>query len=391
MQEKLFKPDRCDFCGKCLWACPVLGVEPERAGELVRRLAAGGYVDRVLDRCTGCMSCNALCETGADPYGLLLDVYHRRYLAAGIPGVFRGAMPGRSGPNLWRELEKWLSPRERRNLALWSGPPESEEVIFLGCNQRLTPYIADTPLLEGVPIFTDPEQCCGEFYFRLGLREAARQKALSLSERFSELGIRRVIAFCPACQNTMMNLMPENLGVRFDVEVVSLIDWLYGRVESGDIEISRPISATVTVQDPCHASGLEPRTLSNVRTLLRLAGLEIKEMENAGVLAECCGLGASLCRYRLTDVIRTGYRRIRQTRATGAEMTCAWCNGCYMVMNMFRVIHPQAPPVYHLLEILELASGGSPVRKMPARAFQLLAAATEAAARDGFNFSRVHI
>lgn len=391
MQLDMFEPDRCDRCGDCLAECPVLRLRPEVAVDLIGRLVDGEYVSEVLDRCTGCMSCDAICPSDAHPYGLLLERYAERYLADGIPGLFRGAMPQRDGPNLWRQLDRWLTPSEKHNLALWSRPPESEEILFLGCNQRLTPYVADTALLKDIAVFSDPDQCCGEYYLRLGLIEAARGKAASLARRFKDLGVSRIIAFCPACHNTMMNLAPLALDVHFDVEIVSMVDWLTQRLEAGEIEIGNPLSGTVTVQDPCHASGLEASTVENVRRLLKHIGLTVREMDNSGAMAECCGLGASLAQYHLRDVLRTGVRRIRQTRAPGVEMTCAWCNGCYMVMNMFRLLYPVAPPIYQLVELLQMASGEKPNRQVPRRSAQLLLAASEASLRDGFKFSRVKV
>ena len=382
--------ERCERCGECLARCPVLRMSHPAAAGAMSMLAGGLWVGEVLDRCTGCMSCDAFCPNDAHPYGLLLERYHGRYLQSGIPRVFCNAMPQREGPNLWRGLERWLSESEKRNLAEWSRPPESDEVLFLGCNQRLTPYIADTSLFRDLTIFTDPGECCGEYYLRLGLVDAARAKAASLAGSFARLGVRKVIAFCPACQNTMQNLAPRALGVSFDVEIVGLIDWLSEEVSRGRIAPAR-LAGTVTVQDPCHASGLGEETAQKVRRLLGLTGLSIIEMETAGMEAECCGLGASLARYRMADVIKTGVRRAGQARRTGAARTCAWCNGCYMVMNMFSLACPRTPPIYHLVELLQLASGEQPERRMPARSLQLAAAAVEAAARDRFRFGRVHI
>jgi Fe-S oxidoreductase len=386
-----YSRERCEQCGTCLSRCPVLRVNPAIAGRLVRRLADGERVGMVLDRCTGCMSCDAFCPNDAHPYGLLLERYEERYLASGIPRIFCNAMPQRDGPNLWSGLEKWLSESEKKDLESWALPPGGEEVLFLGCNQRLTPYIAHTPLLKGLAVFSDPAECCGEYYLRLGLVDEGRARAASLARRFTELGIKKVVAFCPACQNTIQHLAPDILGVDFNVEVTGLVKWLRGKVAEGEISITRGLGGTVTVQDPCHASGIGGATVDAVRALLRSMGLEVIEMETSGVGAECCGLGASLGRYNLTDVIRTGVHRSRQARRTGADRTCAWCNGCYMVMNMFRMVYPLQPPVWHLLELLEQATGEEPPRRQPARSVQLLVSAVEAAARDGFRFGRIKV
>lgn len=387
----LYSRESCSQCGTCLELCPVLSLGRGEASDSIRSLAAGQWVSEVLARCTGCMSCDALCPSGANPYGLLLERYRERYVSSGIPRVFCNAMPQREGPNIWRGLERWLSPAEKEDLSRWSRPPDSREVLFLGCNQRLTPYVARTVLFKDITVFTDPSECCGEYYLRLGLVEEAREKAASLSRRFEELGIRKVVAFCPACQNTIQRLAPLALGVDFDVEVTGLVEWLESRVRQGDVVLSRKLEGTVTVQDPCHASGLGEEVIASVRYLLSQTGLRVLEMENNGLEAECCAIGASVARYRLSDVMRTGMHRARQARATGASRTCAWCNGCYMVMNMFRLVYPLQPPVYHLLELIQLAAGEEPLRQVPARSLQLLAAAVESTARDGFHFGRTHI
>ena len=388
----LYLAQNCRQCGECLAACPSLsGVSRARAALLVKRLAAGEWVGEVLERCTGCMSCDAACPNGAHPYGLLLERFGERYRAGGIPRVFCNAMPQRAGPTLWSGLDRWLSGREKDNLAAWTRPPERDEVLFLGCTQRLTPYVADSALFADLEVFSDPSQCCGEYYLRLGMFDEARAKAAALASRLNELGIRKVIAFCPACQNTMLNLAPGVLGVEFDVEVTGLVDWLASRIESGRIEPLRRFEGTATIQDPCHASLLGQGTVDRVRDLVGLLGREVAEMHHSGVAAECCGLGASLGRYSLADVMKTGVRRARQARGTGAGLTCAWCNGCYMVMNMFRMVYPVQPPVWHLLELLEQATGAEPLRRQPVRSVQLLASAVESAARDRFRFSRTHV
>jgi len=387
----MFRPELCESCGECLVRCPVMRMTPERARRAVRSLSSGLYVREVLDHCTGCFSCEAVCSRGAHPYGRLLSFYDARYRRRGIPAVFRGAMPGGDGPDIWRGLERWYTPAERADLSRWTGEPAGDEVVFLGCNQRLTPYVAGSALLEGATLFTDPTTCCGEFYLRLGMLDVAREKASRLAARFSELGIKKVTAFCPACLNTMRNLAPLVLGVEFEVELEGLVDMLLRRLDEGSLVLRRRLSGTVTVQDPCHASMLGPGTIEDVRKLLGATGLEVVEMESSGAMAECCGLGASIARYRLTDVVRTGLRRMGSARKTGADRACAWCNGCYMVMNMFRLVYPWGPPVHHLLELFEVAAGAETAGKVPSRPLQLLASAVSTAACGGFGFRRVMI
>ncbi|MDD5747442.1 MAG: (Fe-S)-binding protein [Actinomycetota bacterium] len=394
MNEKFadihYSLDRCEKCGKCISQCPVLKIPEGKAKEFMEQLSQGIWVAEVLERCTGCMSCDAICPNDAGPYGLLLRHYEERYRKSGIPQVFLNATPVRNGPNIWRTTRRFFSEDEKRNVVAWSKIPVNDEVLFLGCNQRLDPFIADSPIFDGIEIFTDPRECCGEPYMRLGLLDEARKRARSLSLRFKQAGIKKVITFCPACQNMMQNLSPEILGVSYDVEVTGAVDWLSSRIENQEMGNSLR-GKTVTIQDPCHATGLGEETVIKVREILKKAGLNIIEMETHGTRAECCGLSAAVSRYRLSDVIGTGLKRAKQAELTGADLTCAWCNGCYITLNMFRLAYPFTPPIFHLVEILELAGGMTSKRRMPARAAQLLAAASGSLFLDGFRFRKVHL
>jgi hypothetical protein len=47
--------------------------------------------------------------------------------------------------------------------------------------------------------------------------------------------------------------------------------------------------------------------------------------------------------------------------------------------------------VYHIVELVQIAAGEKPRRKVLARGVQLLASAVEASARDGLSFGEVHL
>jgi len=64
MRLAMFKQELCDNCGNCLELCPVLRLSPELAREYIGRLIEGEHVNEVLDRCTGCMSCDAVRPAG---------------------------------------------------------------------------------------------------------------------------------------------------------------------------------------------------------------------------------------------------------------------------------------------------------------------------------------
>lgn len=390
--EDLFNMENCDQCGDCLKKCIWMENIRGREKELFSRLAGGEYVREILDSCTNCMSCNSFCENDARPYGLIIYRWYERYKREGIPPVFKRAVPFHDGGNVWSKLEKWMSRRERDSLKKWKNTTGAEEMLFLGCNQNYDPYIVFSSIFEGLPVFSDRHYCCGEPVFRLGLLDEARRCALNLKEKFRELGVKRLIVFCPACMNTLTNLMPDSFGVKFDnIELIPLVSWLKERIKSGDIEIRKPLDINVTVQDSCHGNSLGQKFLDETREVYGLLGVTVNEMKNSRTEMKCCGLGYAATRYSLPDVVIKGVKRLREAGQTDADIISTYCNGCYFTMNMMRMLSPTSLPVYHLVELVQKAMGEKPVRKIGSRRFAIVAAAVESAGFELLKRGRVKL
>ena len=66
----MFKPERCDFCGRCLAECRYMDVGLETAGEWMRAMVNGERTPAV-DQCLTCYACNETCPTQAGPFELI--------------------------------------------------------------------------------------------------------------------------------------------------------------------------------------------------------------------------------------------------------------------------------------------------------------------------------
>jgi len=65
-------------------------------------------------------------------------------------------------------------------------------------------------------------------------------------------------------------------------------------------------------------------------------------------------------------------RRIREAKKTGAEIICAYCAGCLQMLSVGGIFYPGAPDVYHILELIQMASGEKPKRRIKERARLIL-------------------
>jgi len=379
--KDFFDLDSCDLCGECLRRCPVLGLSLKEAKLEIKRLVEGRKTKVTLRECTGCFSCNLYCPKGLTPYYLILFRWYERYKEKGLPGLIRLALPYQPPPNIWLSLHKMLPEDEKMLLKSWASPTisnlRSAEVLFLGCNQLLNPYIANTSLFNDLTPLGSRALCCGEPYFRLGLFDQVSQIARRLERYFKTLKIKRMVFFCPAGYNMFKNILPEKFGVRFDFEIKSLLEWLWERIEGGKIKIKKELSKTVTIQDSCHGKSLGPDFLKLSRKILNEIGMEVIEMEHKEEDALCCGLGGVVSRFSILDMVKTSLRRLKEAEKTKAQVFAPYCNGCLITFSLSSMLHSPKIPLFHLIELLQLATGEEPKHRHSLRAKQLLLASSQ--------------
>jgi Fe-S oxidoreductase len=112
---------------------------------------------------------------------------------------------------------------------------------------------------------------------------------------------------------------------QFDMKVTLLIDLMARELYKGGMAL-RPLNRRATFQDPCRLGRLSGR-IDEPRNLLSMVpGLKLKEMENSGRSAICCGNNAFInC-----DVFskRVQVQRLREARATRADLLITACPKC---------------------------------------------------------------
>ena len=202
---ELFDERSCERCLKCLTECPALDLDEKIARQEKERLIKGEPTEIVLQKCVGCFSCNSFCPNDLFPYQLILTRWYEQYQKKGIVPLVGCMLPRGLPPNVWQALYQHLPQDELELIEKWRGLAaapslkEHEEVLFLGCNQLLDPYIGMSDLLKDYPVLAARELCCGEPYYRLGILPVAARVAQGLVDRWHAQGIRRMIVFCPAC------------------------------------------------------------------------------------------------------------------------------------------------------------------------------------------------
>lgn len=376
-ERKPFDRDRCTLCGECFHRCPVMGLPLDRAAQEMERLLAG-QDSSVLRRCTSCQACNLFCPEDCRPANLILDHWHEAYLREGLPARAAFFLP-HARPNFRTGIIARLPPGERAAVARWRRDEPAREFLYAGCNLITTPYLTFSSLFRGIEIRGGLDYCCGEMLFRMGLYEAVEQVAQRLSHWFRRLGAERVYLVCTAGLNMLRNVLPQFGADLTGITFQPYLPLLLERLRSSDLSAVgtvgtarqrtagiRPLKLTVTVQDSCHARVVEPAFTDLPRQVLEAIGVEVLEAPHSQDEQLCCGIGGGFSHasaYHPVDLLLSARATSRDHRHQEADAACVYCSGCLEMMSVARFADPNRRPVYHLLELVQMAIGEAPRRR----------------------------
>ena len=363
-----FDRDRCTRCGECFSKCPVMRLPVGEAKREMERLIAGQNTKHVLQECTSCFACNLICPEHCNPTQLILERWHGMYISRGLPLRAEWFMP-RYKPNFRTYVLDRLPDDEKRMLRAWESASRCEEMFYPGCNVITSPYLTRTSLLEGLEIRGSLDTCCGEMYYRMGLFEQVEQVAKRLNSYFDKLGVKRMVIPCTAGYNMFSHVLPQ-FGFKADFEIEHLLSRLWERIKDGRIRIANNLGMTVTIQDSCYGKIFGDEILDLPRKLLARIGVEVIEEGCSRQNSLCCGIAGGFSpesSYSPIRLISSTIRSLREAKATGADAIVVYCAGCLQMLSTVHAFYPTGMPIYHILEMLQMAIGESPLRRQRQR------------------------
>ena len=361
IDDLIVEIDSCDECEKCVDVCPTYIVSEEDLFSPLRRLKSAKQIfegEKVSERivesiynCPECARCDEVCPKEIKISEIVaiarMELVKRGFAPLeGHKKIINGIMEkGNSVNGNPDERLNWLpEPFEERN---------SDTLLYLGClpsylvkNAARSSYL----LLKAAGVdfrILENEGCCGVYLYDAGIIDQAREVFAENTQRFKNLGIKRIITPCAGCYRCFKRYYPA-LIEDADFEVLHIVEVLHELLKKGKLRFkTNEGGKALTYHDPCRL-GRKEGLYDEPRELLAASAHTIDELDENRAMGMCCGAGAG---------IRSIYRNLSMEIASilldaASETLVTSCPFCAFNMSYASRKKEKDVDVRYLTEVL---------------------------------------
>lgn len=297
---------------------------------------------QVLWACTSCRACEEACPVFIEYVQEIVDMRRHLVLMEGnfpqeLQTVFQNM---ERNYNPWgigfSEREKWAQDLEIPTL---QQNPNVEYLYFVGCagsfdekNKKVAQALAKLLKQAGVSfaILGNEEKCNGDSARRIGNEYLAQTLMQENVATFNKYNVKKVIASCPHCFNTIKNEYPQFEG---NYEVIHHTELLNELIKDGLIKPKKNIDKTITFHDSCYLGRYNDIYDAPREILEAIPGVKTIEMKNSKDIGRCCGAGGGRMWMEETEGRRVNQMRLEDAKKTKADTVASACPFCKIMLT----------------------------------------------------------
>lgn len=364
--KNLLDLDACTSCGRCQDICPAyLSDKPlspkklildllDNLNEKAPVLLKGGSLENEnpivgtaveadeVWSCTTCGACVEACPVFVEHIDKVVELRRDRVLMEGdFPAELNQTFKGMENNfNPWgigfSSRDEWAKDLEIKRL----DKGEKAEILwFVGCAgsfddraKKISISFANILNKANVDfgILGAEEKCCGETARRLGNEYLAQTLMEMNVDIFNELGIKKIVTFCPHCYNTLKYEYPQFKG---KFEVVHSTEFLLELIKSGQLKLNKKTNGKIAFHDSCYL-GRYSNIYNQPREIIETVNDSgVLELERNKGRSFCCGAGGG--RMWLEETIGERINNIRTDEVidSGAETVATACPYCLTMIT----------------------------------------------------------
>ncbi|MCA1834024.1 MAG: (Fe-S)-binding protein [Actinomycetota bacterium] len=334
--------------GAAMFGATGEGETNEGVAELTKSLVPDVIADDVLWSCTTCGACVYECPVDIEHVDTILDMRRAQVM-------MESRFPAEAG-NLLRNLENsgnpWAAPASDR-LSWAKGiedsliiiepgmriPPDVEYLYWVGCvgaleerPKKSVRAFAELMIQAGVSfaLLGQRETCTGDPARRMGNEYLFQELAKQNIATFEEIGVRKIVASCPHCFNTIAREYPDFGG---SYKVIHHSELLAQLIEDGRLNPREPVEARVTYHDPCYLARHND-VMSQPRAVVEsIPGITSTEMHRHKKKTFCCGAGGARLWMEETIGKRLNIERIDEALSTNPDIVSTGCPYCMIMLD----------------------------------------------------------
>jgi Fe-S oxidoreductase len=336
---------------------------------LVGPMSENGVIDpEVIWACTNCGACVNECPVDIEHIDHINGMRRHQVL-------IESAFPTEATTmlnNLERRGNPWGMAEDRRadwiteldfEVPVVDGEigADIEYLYWVGCAgaledraKKATKAIAELLHVAGVKfaVLGPAEACTGDPARRLGNEFVFSMLAQQNIETLNDAKVKKVIASCPHCFNTISREYPQ-LGGNY--EVIHHTQLLARLVEEGKLTPVTPVDEKITYHDPCFL-GRHNKVYTPPRAIIdAVPGTTAEEMHRCKGKGFCCGAGGA----RMWLEERTGKRinteRIEEALALDPDTVTTACPFCMVMLGDAVNAKKAAGEAKDTLEVIDVA------------------------------------